>query len=64
MHSHSREADHLAVVYLENDLYYINCSGGGPIEKGLSSEALVVEHFIPLPKQHPLAYKGVWELPG
>jgi hypothetical protein len=32
--------------------------------KGPSSGALAVEHFIPLPKQHPLVYKGVWELSG
>jgi hypothetical protein len=32
--------------------------------KGPLHGALVVEHFIPLPKQHPLVYKGVWELSG
>jgi hypothetical protein len=26
-----------------------------------SSGALAVEHSIPLPKQHPLVYKGAWD---
>jgi hypothetical protein len=32
--------------------------------KGPSSGALVVEHPIPLLKQHSLVYKGGWELSG
>jgi hypothetical protein len=31
---------------------------------GLSNEALMVGHSIPLPIQHPLTYKGAWELSG
>jgi hypothetical protein len=32
--------------------------------KGSLQWTLVVEHFIPLPKQHPLVDKGAWELSG
>jgi hypothetical protein len=31
----------------------------GPLQWGFS-----IEHSIPLPKQHPLVYKGVWEFSG
>jgi hypothetical protein len=33
-------------------------------QKNPSSGALAIEHSIPLPKQYPLVYKGVWELSG
>jgi hypothetical protein len=62
MHSHSREA----VVDPGNDLSYFNYSGRWTKhqQKGPSSGALVVEHSILLPKQHPLVYKGAWVLSG
>jgi hypothetical protein len=48
-----------------NDLCYFNSGGGGQkTTKGPSSGALMIEHSIPLPKQHPLVYKGAWELSG
>jgi hypothetical protein len=54
-----------AVVDPGNDLCYLNfCCWMKQQQKGLSSGALVVEHSIPLPKEHSLAYKCVWGLSG
>jgi hypothetical protein len=32
--------------------------------KGNFQSALVAEPSVPLPKQHPLVYKGAWEVSG
>jgi hypothetical protein len=67
MHSHSREAGFTWLWWIQGTISTALTAVRGWIkqqQKGPSSGALVVEHSIPLPKQHPLVYKGVWELSG
>jgi hypothetical protein len=58
-----RTMSYSAMVDPGNDLCYLNCGGvDKTTTKRPSSGALVVEHSIPLSKQHPMVYKGAWEL--
>jgi hypothetical protein len=55
---------HSAVVDLGKDFCYLQWWLIKKMTEVPSSGALAVEHSIPLPKQHSLVYKGVWELSG
>jgi hypothetical protein len=63
MHSHLTEADFTWLWWIQAMIFAtLTVVGVDKMTKGPSSGALVVEHSIPLPNQHPLVYKGVWEL--
>jgi hypothetical protein len=66
MHSHSREAAFTQLWWIQGTIFATLTAVQflKQQQKGPSSGALAVEHSIPLPKQHPLVYKGVCELSG
>jgi hypothetical protein len=55
---------HSAVVDPGNDLCYLTAVGVDKTTKGPLQWGFMVDYSIPLPKQHPLVYKGAWELSG
>jgi hypothetical protein len=66
MHSHLREAGFTRLWWIQGMISATLTVGGWTKQqqKDPSSGTLAVEHSIPLPKQHPLVYKGAWELSG
>jgi hypothetical protein len=66
MHSHSREAGFTRLWWIQGTISatLTAVGGGGNNNKGPLEWGFSIEHFFPLPKQHPLAYKGAWELSG
>jgi hypothetical protein len=65
MNSHSREAGFTQLWWIQETISATLTAVG--VDKTTTKGpqwGFMVEHSIYLPKQHPLVYKGVWELPG
>jgi hypothetical protein len=64
MHSHLREADFTQLWWIQGTISSTLTVVGvdKTTTKGLIHGVLAVEHSTSLSKQHPLVYKGVWEL--
>jgi hypothetical protein len=61
MHSHSREAGFTRLWWIQGTISATLTAVrmDKKQQKGPSSGASAVEYSIPLPRQHPLVYKGV-----